>query len=88
MDRERLLRYIDREYLPKRDVLSHIPLGASLDDVWEEAQRERRKKATLLSPMRGSGAAPWFVLTDSGSSRYLTVFFPTPSSLLPRAVYV
>ena len=65
MDRERLLRYIDREYLPKRDVLSHIPLGASLDEVWEEAQRERRKKATLLSPMRGSGAAPWFVLTDS-----------------------
>ena len=65
MDRERLLQYIDREYLPKRDVLSHIPLGASLDDVWEEVQRERRKKATLLSPMRGSGAAPWFVLTDS-----------------------
>ena len=65
MDKERLMQYFDQHYLPKRDVLSRIPLGTSLDAFWQELQQRRRGKATML-PLHGpNGASYWFVLTDS-----------------------
>ena len=65
MDKERLMQYFDQHYLPKRDVLSRIPLGTSLDAFWQELQQRRRGKATML-PLHGpSVASYWFVLTDS-----------------------
>ena len=48
MDKERLMQYFDQHHLPKRDVLSRIPLGTSLDAFWQELQQRRRGKATML----------------------------------------
>ena len=65
MDRERLMNGLDRLYLPKREMLSRIPLGVSLDACWQELVNRRRSKATRL-PMRGTdGENYWFVVTDS-----------------------
>ena len=65
MDKERLMQYFDQHYLPKRDVLSRIPLGTSLDAFWQELQQHRRGKATVLPLHSPNGASYWFVLTDS-----------------------
>ena len=65
MDRERLMNGLERLYLPKREMLSRIPLGVSLDACWQELVNRRRSKATRL-PMRGTdGENYWFVVTDS-----------------------
>ena len=65
MDKERLMQYFDQHYLPKRDVLSRIPLGTSLDAFWQELQQRRRGKATMLPLHSPNGSPYWFVLTDS-----------------------
>ena len=65
MDKERLMNYFEHHYLPKRDVLNRIPLGASLEEFWQELVNRRRSKATML-PMRSPQGGPyWFVLTDT-----------------------
>ncbi|MBQ6499381.1 MAG: hypothetical protein IJI48_05725, partial [Ruminococcus sp.] len=65
MDRERLMNGLERLYLPKREMLSRIPLGVSLDACWQELVNRRKSKATRL-PMRGAdGENYWFVVTDT-----------------------
>ena len=65
MDKERLMNYFDHHYLPKRDVLNRIPLGASLDAFWQELVNRRRSKATILPMHSPQGGPYWFVVTDN-----------------------
>ena len=48
MDKERLMEYFDRNYMPKRDVITRLPLGVSMDKIWRELVSRRRNRATML----------------------------------------
>ena len=65
MDRETLLRYFEHNYISKRAVLPWLPLGMNPDAIWEELQKRRKAKCTML-PIHGSGGEPcWYVTTES-----------------------
>ncbi len=65
MDRERLMKYCENLYLPKREMLSRIPIGTSLDDLWQEIVSRRRSRAVQLPMSAPGGERYWFVVTDS-----------------------
>ena len=65
MNKERLMDYFDRHYLPKTDVLSLIPLGDSLDAFWQELVNRRISRATMLPIYSPQGSPYWFVLTEN-----------------------
>ena len=64
MNKDTLLQYFDRHYIPRRDMLPRIPLGTNPDEFWKEIENRRRAKSTTL-PIHGPAGSPyWFVTTD------------------------
>lgn len=64
MNKDTLLQYFDRHYIPRRDMLPRIPLGTNPDEFWKEIESRRRAKSTTL-PIHGPAGSPyWFVTTD------------------------
>ena len=64
MNKDTLLQYFDRHYIPRRDMLPRIPLGTNPDEFWKEIEGRRRAKSTTL-PIHGPAGSPyWFVTTD------------------------
>lgn len=64
MNRDALFRYIDQHYIARRDILPCIPLGANLEEIWQEISRRRRARATTLPIQTPWGSSYWFVTTD------------------------
>ena len=64
MNKDTLLQYFDRHYIPRRDMLPRIPLGTNPDEFWKEIESRRRAMSTTL-PIHGPAGSPyWFVTTD------------------------
>ena len=64
MDKDTLLQYFDRHYIPRRDMLPRIPLGINPDEFWKELQSRRRAKSSTL-PIHGPTGSPyWYVTTE------------------------
>ena len=64
MNRDALFRYFDQHYTAKRDILPCIPLGANLEEIWQEVNSRRRARAATLPIQNPRGTAYWFVTTD------------------------
>lgn len=64
MNRDALFRYFDQHYTAKRDILPCIPLGANLEEIWQEVNSRRRARAATLPILNPRGTAYWFVTTD------------------------
>ena len=96
MDRETLIQYFEQNYISKRSVLPWLPLGMNPDAVWEELQKRRKAKCTML-PIHGAGGEPcWYVTTESmiaASERVVEEFMAyqpsmeTPSLAPPEENY-
>ena len=64
MNKDTLLQYFDRHYIPRRDMLPRIPLGTNPNEFWKEIESRRRARSTTL-PIHGPAGSPyWFVTTD------------------------
>ena len=96
MDRETLIQYFEQNYISKRSVLPWLPLGMNPDAVWEELQKRRKAKCTML-PIHGAGGEPcWYVTTENmiaASERVVEEFMAyqpsmeTPSLAPPEENY-
>lgn len=64
MNKDTLLQYFDRHYIPRRDMLPRIPLGTNPDEFWKEIESRRKAKSTTLPIHSPTGSPYWFVTTD------------------------
>ena len=64
MNKDTLLQYFDRHYIPRRDMLPRIPLGTNPDEFWKEIESRRRARSTTLPIHSPAGSPYWFVTTD------------------------
>jgi len=64
MDQEKLLNHLDQRYIAKHDLLTHLPLNAASDALWEELTRRRRSRGTVLPLHDSKGSYYWYVTTD------------------------
>ena len=89
MDRETLFQYFEQNYISKSAVLPWLPLGMNPDVIWEELQKRRKAKCTML-PIHGSGGEPcWYVTTDrmiAASEQVVEVFMSYQPSLEPTVL--
>ena len=56
MNRERLLKHLEDHYIPKREMISRIPLGVQPDEFWQDVLKRRRAKSISL-PLHNPRAA-------------------------------
>ena len=64
MTKEKLLEYFSQHYIPRRDLLPRLPLGADPNELWQEIQNRRRARSTQVPIHNAKGAPCWFVTTD------------------------
>ena len=64
MNMDHIYRYFEQHYLPKRDILPRIPLGADPDDMWNRIMSRRKEKASQLPLIGPRGQPFWYVTTD------------------------
>ena len=48
MNRERLFKHLEDHYIPKREMISRIPLGVQPDEFWQDVQNRRRARSISL----------------------------------------
>lgn len=56
--------FIDR-YLSRREIMHRLPVSVPIGQFWQELQKARRDRATLLPLKAQSGEPFWFVLNSS-----------------------
>ena len=65
MDREKLYKFFEKCYVPKRGVLPRLPLGVDPEVFWTEILRQRKLKCTEL-PLHGAeGIHYWYMTTGT-----------------------
>lgn len=64
VDREDLLSLFQKNYLPRAEVLSSLPLNIDIGEFWEELTRRRKQRSVNLPLCSPSGAPYWFVSTE------------------------
>ena len=64
MTKEKLLEYFGQHYIPRRDLLPRLPLGADPNELWQEIQNRRRARSAQIPIHNAKGAPCWFVTTD------------------------
>ena len=64
MDREKLIRFIETNYLSRQEVLFKLPLNLSIDAFWPELLGRRKAKAVVLPLSNSDGMPYWYTLTD------------------------
>ena len=64
MDREKLIRFLETNYLSRQEVLFKLPLNLSIDAFWPELLGRRKAKATVLPLSNPDGMPYWYTLTD------------------------
>ena len=48
MNRERLFKHLEENYIPKREMISGIPLGVQPDEFWQDVLNRRRSRSISL----------------------------------------
>ena len=64
MDRDKLLRYLESNYLSRQEVLFKLPLNVSIGSFWPELLNRRKSRAILLPLSNAEGMPYWYTLTD------------------------
>ena len=64
MDKERLFRYLDRNYSSKSEIIPGIPLGEDTDAIWSEILLRRRERSIELPLVNVNGEPYWYILTN------------------------
>ena len=64
MNRDQLIKHLEKRYTSKRSMLSRIPLSIQPDPLWHDLLNLRRSKGITLPLSSYSGASYWFVTTD------------------------
>ena len=64
MDKERLFRYLDRNYCSRNDIIPNIPLGVDPDTIWSEILQSRRERGIELPLKNVNGDNYWYILTS------------------------
>ena len=64
MNRDQLIKHLEKRYTSKRGMLSRIPLSIQPDPLWHDLLNMRRSRGTILPLNSYSGASYWFVTTD------------------------
>ena len=64
MNMDHIYRYFEQHYLPKREILPRIPLGADPDNLWNRIMSRRKEKAAQLPLIGPRGQPFWYVTTD------------------------
>lgn len=63
MNRERLLKHLEDHYIPKREMISRIPLGVQPDEFWQDVLNRRRSRSISLPLHNPRGIPYWYVVT-------------------------
>lgn len=64
MDKERLLKHLERKYSSKCEIHANIPLGVSPDEIWAEILQNRRTRGIQLPLQNACGEQYWYLLTN------------------------
>ena len=64
MEKEQLIEYFCKNYLPKQEVLFRLPFNVQLDPFWNELISRRKLRAVMLPLHHAKGYPYWFVVTD------------------------
>lgn len=64
MNRERLFKHLEDHYIPKREMISRIPLGVQPDEFWQDVQNRRRARSISLQLHNPRGIPYWYVVTN------------------------
>lgn len=63
MNRERLFKHLEEHYIPKREMISRIPLGVQPDEFWQDVLNRRRARSISLPLHNPRGIPYWYVVT-------------------------
>ncbi len=63
MNRERLFKHLEDHYIPKREMISRIPLGVQPDEFWQDVLNRRRSRSISLNLHNPRGIPYWYVVT-------------------------
>lgn len=63
MNRERLFKHLEDHYIPKREMISRIPLGVQPDEFWQDVLNRRRARSISLPLHNSRGIPYWYVVT-------------------------
>jgi len=63
MNRERLFKHLEDHYIPKREMISRIPLGVQPDEFWQDVLNRRRARSISLPLHNPRGIPYWYVVT-------------------------
>ena len=64
MNRERLFKHLEEHYIPKREMISRIPLGVQPDEFWQDVLNRRRSRSISLQLHNPRGIPYWYVVTN------------------------
>ena len=64
MNRERFFKHLEDHYIPKREMMSRIPLGVQPDEFWQDVQNRRRARSISLQLHNARGIPYWYVVTN------------------------
>ena len=64
MNRERLFKHLEDHYIPKREMISRIPLGVQPDEFWQDVLNRRRSRSISLQLHNPRGIPYWYVVTN------------------------
>ena len=64
MDREKLLKHLETNYLSRQEVLYKLPLNMPIGTFWPELLSRRKAKAVVLPLCNCDGMPYWYTLTD------------------------
>ena len=64
MNRERLFKHLEDHYIPKREMISRIPLGVQPDEFWQDVLSRRRARSVSLQLHNPRGIPYWYVVTN------------------------
>lgn len=63
MNRDRLFKHLEEHYIPKREMISRIPLGVQPDEFWQDVLNRRRARSISLQLHNPRGIPYWYVVT-------------------------
>ncbi len=64
MNRERLFKHLEDHYIPKREMISRIPLDVQPDEFWQDVLNRRRSRSISLQLHNPRGIPYWYVVTN------------------------
>ena len=91
MNRDDLIKHLEKRYTSKRGMLSRIPLSIQPDPLWQDLLNLRRSKGTVLPLHSHSGTAYWFVTTEkmiAASEKVVETLYENETDYDPYADHI